>query len=446
MIKSAICLSAFYLIYILTLSKDTLYSRNRIYLLISSMLSLVLPFIVIETSRPIDIKFFGKVLSEVFVYSSGEPNGIQVPAESKITGMQIINSVYVSGLLFFGLKFFINLLELTFLIIRKRTSFTNIIKFNGYDTSGFSALGYIFINSGLSPDEEHEIIRHEQNHLDKYHFIDIVFIEIIKIFQWFNPAIHMADRSLRAIHEFQADEGCLKKGIAILNYQQLLMNQVFNSKIFGLKNCFSNPRLIKKRMIMMTRQRSNSLANLKLLLVLPVVIFVLAAFSSSSEKLQSGLSGEKNSFPGVTAPSGSLNGINLPQILPPPPEQIKVRPAPKEKNQISSDNFSTSEPFVVVEEMPLYPGGPEALLKHIAENVIYPETAKQNNLQGRVIVRFVVTAEGKAGGASVLKGVSPELDNEAIRVVNSLPEFKPGRQGGKPVPVWYMVPITFTLK
>jgi protein TonB len=104
------------------------------------------------------------------------------------------------------------------------------------------------------------------------------------------------------------------------------------------------------------------------------------------------------------------------------------------------------EPFVVVEEMPMFPGGDIALLAYISDHTQYPEVAKENNIQGRVIVRFCVTSKGGVSQVSVLKGVDPELDAEAIRVVSSLPAFKPGKQGGKPVPVWYMVPITFTLK
>jgi protein TonB len=104
------------------------------------------------------------------------------------------------------------------------------------------------------------------------------------------------------------------------------------------------------------------------------------------------------------------------------------------------------EPFVVVEEMPMFPGGEAALLDYIGQHTNYPEVAKENNIQGKVIVRFCVTAKGTVSQISVLKGVDPELDKEAVRVVSTLPEFKPGKQGGKPVPVWYMVPITFTLK
>ena len=120
-------------------------------------------------------------------------------------------------------------------------------------------MGYVFINKALKPEEAEEIIRHEQNHLKRNHFIDIIFIGIIKAFQWFNPAIYLFNRSLRAIHEFQADQECLSSGIPVVNYQSLLLNQVFRTNTFTLTNSFSNPSLIKKRMIMMTKKRTSSL-------------------------------------------------------------------------------------------------------------------------------------------------------------------------------------------
>jgi periplasmic protein TonB len=124
-------------------------------------------------------------------------------------------------------------------------------------------------------------------------------------------------------------------------------------------------------------------------------------------------------------------------------EVVEVVEAPKEEVQ---EEEAEPEPFVVVEEMPMFPGGDAALLKYIGENTQYPEVAKENNIQGRVIVRFCVTSKGGVSQVSILKGVDPELDAEAIRVVNTLPTFKPGKQGGRAVPVWFSVPITFTLK
>lgn len=104
------------------------------------------------------------------------------------------------------------------------------------------------------------------------------------------------------------------------------------------------------------------------------------------------------------------------------------------------------EVFVVVEEMPSFPGGDVELFKFIYDNIKYPELAKENNIQGKVILRFCVTYKGKVDQVSIVRGVDPSLDNEAIRVIKMLPLWKPGKQGGKPVNVWYSVPINFQLK
>jgi periplasmic protein TonB len=103
------------------------------------------------------------------------------------------------------------------------------------------------------------------------------------------------------------------------------------------------------------------------------------------------------------------------------------------------------EPFLSVEEMPVPPGGIEGLFKYIADNTRYPEVAKDNNIQGKVYVRFCVTSKGDVEQVSILRSVDPELDKEAIRVVKTFPRFTPGKQAGKPVPVWFTVYINFQL-
>lgn len=109
------------------------------------------------------------------------------------------------------------------------------------------------------------------------------------------------------------------------------------------------------------------------------------------------------------------------------------------------DQIIKESPYVVVEQMPMYPGGEMELLKFIAENTQYPEAAKAQKIQGKVIIRFIVNTEGNTEGITVLKGVDPMLDAEAVRVVSLLSGFKPGMQNGKAVPVWYMVPVNFIL-
>lgn len=104
------------------------------------------------------------------------------------------------------------------------------------------------------------------------------------------------------------------------------------------------------------------------------------------------------------------------------------------------------DPVITVEEMPTFPGGEEALLRFIAESIKYPQEAVDNGIQGRVTLRFVVSSDGSVKRVEVLRGVHLVLDEEAIRVVSSLPKWKPGKQNGKAVPVWFFVPVNFKLK
>jgi protein TonB len=104
------------------------------------------------------------------------------------------------------------------------------------------------------------------------------------------------------------------------------------------------------------------------------------------------------------------------------------------------------EPVTFVEEMPQFPGGDQALLKAIADNTRYPEEAIVNNIQGKVVIKFVVNSDGSVSRIEVLRGVDPLLDREAIRVVGTLSGFKPGRQNGVAVPVWFSIPVCFQLR
>ncbi len=404
MFKVAAYMAAFYIVYSFLLSRDTTYVRNRAFILFSLAASLFFPIITFQTIKPLDIQFFGKFLTEVFVTSDNTTAKDASKAVPEL--IQILRLIYVSGLILTLLKLVFNFTNLCFLILRQKKRGSRIIRFHGFNTAGFSALGHIFINTRLSPEEAGSIIKHEKNHLQHNHFIDIVFVEIVKAFQWFNPFIYLFNRALRAVHEFQADQSCLNSGIPVISYQSLLLSQIFKSKAFNLTNSFSNPSLIKRRMLMMTKKRTSTIANIKLLLVIPAFSLVFLTISAYKEPA------------------------------------IKIQ---LENAQVS--NEEPEIPFVVVEEMPMFPGGDAALLKFLSDNTRYPDAAKKEPVKkGKVIVRFCVTAKGGVSQASVLKGVSPELDAEALRVVKTLPEFKPGKQGGKPVPVWYMVPITFTLK
>ncbi len=413
MVKASVYLAAFYAIYTILLSRDTMYTRNRLFILFSVVSSLLLPFITVHAAGSGKFPVFIRVLSEIFVDGSAAhtaPSG-----EDGKNGLQVVSGIYFAGVVIFGLKLIIDFAELILLILRNKDRNNHIIRFQGFNTAGFSAFGYVFVSTRLPDDEADEIIRHEQNHLNYFHSIDIIFIEIVRVIQWFNPIIYLYGRSLRAIHEYQADAGCINTGMPVGNYQRILLNQVFKSKIFTVTNSFSNPTLIKKRMIMMTKKRSNALANLKLLMVLPVIATVLLVISSCNQKNEA--------------------KENVIEMAPPPP------PPPPPVAETDKD-----VPFEVVDEMPVFKGGEGALIKFIQENIRYPEAAKAKGVTGKVIVRFAVETDGSIDRVSVLKGVDPDLDKEAFRVVGTLPAFeKAGIKDGKKVPVWYAIPIAFAL-
>jgi TonB family protein len=169
-------------------------------------------------------------------------------------------------------------------------------------------------------------------------------------------------------------------------------------------------------MIMKTKERSHALVYLKLALVLPVIAIVMIAFPSCRDK-----------------PKGTITAGEL--IVPPPP------PPPPPFTVREGDTI-----WNVVDVKPLYKGGDEALREYIGKHIMYPNDAASNNIQGIVVASFVVETDCSISRVNVLKGVHPELDMEAVRVIKTLPAFQsPGYKNNRPVPVLNIIPISFKL-
>ena len=122
---------------------------------------------------------------------------------------------------------------------------------------------------------------------------------------------------------------------------------------------------------------------------------------------------------------------------------INVAPVISAKEEVEEEE---AQVFFIVEDMPEFPGGEMALRTYIANAIKYPVIAQENGIQGKVYVTFVVGKDGKVSNATIARGVDPSIDKEALRVVNTLPAWKPGKQRGKPVNVSYTVPINFVLQ
>lgn len=115
------------------------------------------------------------------------------------------------------------------------------------------------------------------------------------------------------------------------------------------------------------------------------------------------------------------------------------------EHEISVEESANEEPFTLVDQMPSFEGGEAEMYKFVQENLVYPEDAEKAGIQGRVIVRFVVQKDGSLSNIRILRGTDPSCDREAIRVVKAMPRWKPGKQNGKEVPVYFTIPFTFRL-
>ena len=146
---------------------------------------------------------------------------------------------------------------------------------------------------------------------------------------------------------------------------------------------------------------------------------------------------EDNTARGVVNQEGSDNADKFKAVH----EQVVVKEPEPEKAKPKEEEI-----FVAVEQQAEFPGGQGALMKFLSNNIRYPESAQQNDIQGRVIVKFVVEKDGSIGNVTVVKGVDRDLDREAIRVVKKMPRWQPGKNNGVAVRSWFTLPVTFKLQ
>ncbi len=372
----------------LMLKNDTFFTRNRIYLLLSLFVSLVIPFLQFESSSlPIN-KNIAFVLEEVNINASTE-----ILAEN-ISFMNLVSYLFIIVTSFFILRFIFSVIKIYQLILKnsKEKSKTETIVWLN-DGGDFSFFKYVF----LIKEKYHPyILEHERVHVRKGHSFDILFFELFKCFQWFNPFVWIAVKEIKSQHEYAAD--AIASMVNKNEYQALLLSSVLGANLVPMTNSF-NCLTVKKRFKMMNKKRSNKWSAAKLLIVFPFALLTLGMFAKN---------------------------VNLP---------TSFLPKIEEKKGGGDEN--------VVQ--PQYKGGMEALITYLQTNIKYPEKAKKDNVTGKVLVTFVVSKKGKITKAKVAQSVSPELDAEALRVVKSMPDWTPGTSDGKAADIEMALPIQFQL-
>jgi|LFRM01.1.fsa_nt_gb TonB family protein len=413
LIQVNLALVLFYLLYAFLFKRDTFLHLRRFYFISSIAFSLLYPLLVVPG------------LSDVFNFMKDEPKAVEaavffeaptmqmvleqpeeVDNSFSIPWKQVITVVYIAGTLFFISRFLWQLISIFRMRVKsKKVSVSGVEVYDlKTDITPFSFFGMVFINTEKHSEEElNQIIIHEQTHVKGKHSLDIMLIEVLLLVSWCNPFVWIFKREMAMNLEYLADKGVLREGVDSREYQYHLLRLTYHETAVQIVNNF-NVSQLKQRIMMMNKTKSSSLKLAKYLLMLPMFFVLIAANSVYA-------------------------GENEQNVNEPPPVKKEV----------------TEEIFVVVEQQPEYPGGVEPMKKFLADSVRYPVIAKENGIQGRVIVNFVVNKDGSIDDVNIVRGVDPSIDAEAVRVIESMPKWKPGKQRGKEVDVRFTLPVVFRL-
>lgn len=260
-------------------------------------------------------------------------------------------------------------------------------------TPSFSFFNWMYISH--KQEDREVVVQHETLHMRKCHSVDILLLELAKIIQWFNPAVYLLSREMKLLHEYEVDAILHKKygndyG-AILVANALHTDKLYITHSFGLKS------LTKNRIKMMTKNRSVARQAIRYLAALPAMMLVFLLVTPKTTLSQEG------------------------------------------------EKPITGQELTENDKKPTFKGGWEALSNYLGEQVNYPEQAKQNKVEGKVFVSFVVMKDGTISNVKALKSPDQSLADEAVRVVKNMPAWEPGEQNGKAVNVELVLPVSFVL-
>ncbi len=465
LLESGVSLTLFALVYMLFLRKETFFRTNRLFLLFSVLFSLLLPLLVIPVLAPqpvllpeVTVMPYRNLLETVLV----ERQRFSGNVEQFVISSRLIVNIWLSGVLVMLVISLFRVGQILLIIRKGKVTDAGDIKMvlNGRESNPFSFLNYLFIPEDYAQIPGYDrIVYHEQEHIRQGHTYDLLLLDILLVFQWFNPFIWLLKRAVRENHEYLVDRAVLRAGMTPAEYKKLLLSEVVGSKVFAAHHF--NYSLLKNRFKMMTKLPSRKAAGIKILsgiVIALALVVVFACEKKNSSKLNAG-AGETLT---IERSDSLLKIAGSPEAI----SEMESILASRNYNIVTAQDSGKSisylmllrkkesygvlpedaAVFFIVEEMPEFPGGEDALRSFIARSIEYPVIAQENGIQGKVYVTFVVAADGSVKNAKIARGVDPVLDQEALRVVNSLPLWKPGKQRGQNVNVSYTVPISFVLQ
>ena len=431
----------FYGFYRLLLRSETFFNLNRGYLVASAALAFFIPLMQSDWVRS---WFVTEQVSQT-ISTLYDPQIMYIQASSAqthtMTMGEIIAFCYIFGIMLGIARFGGNLVFLGQMMKRKTQG--------AGSKRAFSFFNVLFVSKELK--NRSTIMKHEFVHIRQLHSADVLLFELIAIFNWFNPVVYLYKSSIKHIHEFIADEVASRNETSKAQYAMLLFQEQFGVQAIPLTNNFFNQSLLKLRIKMLHKSRSTQTALMKYGLIAPLFILMIVVSSATlatkpieeMEEMVKEVSAKDapiiNDNPvaeRITENNPSDQNVDL-------SEALVISPALADEIR----NYSivdTGMVFMAVEEMAHFPGGMEAFVKYLQENLRYPAPAQRANVTGKVYVQFTVNTDGSTSDIQVLKSVGFGCDEEAIRVLETT-KWTPGKQSGKVVRSRFTVPISFQL-
>ena len=408
-IKSAIILVLFYICLVPMLEKETFHRFNRVCILASIVASFAIPFLQLGGySHSKVAQMIVAELPEIVV------GGNAHEAQAAWSWTDIANAIYIIGVAVMLIVTVVQTIRLLARLHRaehKADGKGNTIVITDNDISPFCFFRYIVMSRDDYEHNSRFILTHEQEHIRLRHSLDLTVLTAATALQWYNPFIWLMGKELKAIHEFEADEAVINKGIDATQYQKFLVVKAVGNRLQPFANNLNRGSL-KRRIIMMNRKKSNRWMMLKALFVVPVAAVAVSAFAMGNNI--------------VNNESTAIESMQA-----------------KHKARVAQ----TTKVFETAEVMPEFTGGKSALMSYLAKNLKYPASAAKAKKQGKAVVGFIVDQSGNIKDVKVMKSAgNAELDAEAIRVVKAMPKWTPGTIGGKAVDVKYSLPVQFRLK
>lgn len=419
-------------------------SLGRFYIMGGLLISLIMGLGFRYGSTGINLQETGLItLPEVVIYASETiENSKEVFQGLVFSTKELVYTSLAISFLFF-LRFAAGII---FLVARWRLlggfmiSGVLVIPVNGNQTP-YSFFGLVFIPQHLLGDASlNSILLHEKAHIKKLHSVDLVLMEVLTIFFWFHPALWFLRRELKLQHEYAADRYVLGQNVDKIAYQQLLVNFSFKSYCFPVTNPF-NVSPLKKRIAMMNQPTPKPGYRAFLGFMTTALLFAFL-FLMQSNRLQADLSGKTSVVSKIE---------NAVFELTPATSEFQISSGP----QFSQANFEQQPPllpeapedpiFLTAEVLPSFPGGMDAFVQFLKDNLVYPQEARLSNTQGTVFVSFVVEKDGRLTNIKVIRGIGKGCDEEAMRVIKAMPKWVPASQRGETVRLQFNVPIRFVL-